>query len=80
MGMNRLDCSNMSIFMDDDGINNIKFYKQPDGNFLPMSKIKEESKLLRYFYWRESERPKAVEDIYYWTPVPDYILKRRQSR
>lgn len=80
MGMNRLDCSNMSIFMDDDGINNIKFYKQPDGNFLPMAKVKENSKLLRYFYWREDERPKTVEDIYHWTPVPDYIIRRRQSR
>lgn len=80
MGMNRLDCSNMSIFMDEDGINNIKFYKKPDGMFLPMAKVSEDMKLLRYFYWRENERPKTVEDIYNWTPVPDYIIRRRQSR
>ncbi len=80
MGMNRLDCSNMSIFIDSEGINNIKFYQKPDGIFLPMAKVSSEMKLLRYFYWRESERPKTEDDIFNWTPVPSYILLRRQSR
>ena len=80
MGMNRLDCSNMSIFIDSNGINNIKFYNQPDGTFLPMSKVTTDMKLLRYFYWREDERPQTVADIFKWTPVPDYIIKRRKSR
>lgn len=80
MGMNRLDCSNMSIFVDKNGINNIKFYKQPDGTFLPMSKVTERSKLLRHFYWRADERPQSVDDIFNWTEVPDYIVKRRRSR
>ncbi|MFT6802421.1 MAG: lipopolysaccharide assembly outer membrane protein LptD (OstA) [Salibacteraceae bacterium] len=80
MGMNRLDCSSMSIFIDSDGINNIKFYNQPDGVFLPMSKITEQLKLLRYFYWRANERPQSIKDIFNWTAVPDYIIKRRRSK
>lgn len=80
MGMNRLDCSNMSVFIDSLGINNIKFYQKPDGLFLPMAKVSSEMKLLRYFYWREDERPKTVADIFNWEPVPEYIIRRRQSR
>lgn len=80
MGMNRLDCSNMSIFVDSAGINNIKFYKQPDGVFLPMSKVTPELKLLRYFYWREDERPQSVSDIFTWKEVPDYVKMRRRMK
>ena len=80
MGMNRLDCSNMSIFIDSVGINNIKFYNQPDGTFFPMKEVTLEMKLLRYFYWRMDERPENVADIFKWTPVPDYVVKRRRSR
>ncbi len=80
MGMNRLDCSNMSIFVDSTGINNIKFYKQPDGTFFPMKEITLEMKLLRHFYWRTEERPLTVDDIFNWTDVPDHVLNRRRSR
>jgi len=80
MGMNRLDCSNMSIFIDSLGINNIKFYNQPDGTFFPMKDVTLEMKLLRYFYWRIEEKPNKVEDIFNWTEVPDHVVRRRQSR
>ena len=80
MGMNRLDCSNMSIFIDSIGINNIKFYKQPDGTFFPMRDITLEMKLLRNFYWRISERPISKKDIFTWKEVPDYVRNRRRSR
>ncbi|MGB1004540.1 MAG: OstA-like protein [Salibacteraceae bacterium] len=80
MGMNRLDCSNMSIFVDSNGINNIKFYKQPDGVFIPMSKVTDDKKLLRYFYWRIDERPESEKDIFIWKEVPDYIVKRRRRK
>lgn len=80
MGMNRLDCSNMSIFTDSAGVNNIKFYGQPDGTFFPMKDVTLEMKLLRYFYWRMDEKPNSVEDIFHWAEVPDYVVKRRQSR
>jgi lipopolysaccharide export system protein LptA len=80
MGMNRLDCSNMSIFIDSSGINNIKFYNQPDGTFFPMKDITLEMKLLRYFYWRIEERPNSLEDIFNWTEVPPHVVNRRRSR
>jgi hypothetical protein len=80
MGMNRLDCSNMSIFVDSAGINNIKFYKQPDGTFFPMKEITVEMKLLRHFYWRIEERPLTIEDIFNWTDVPDRVVNRRRSK
>ena len=80
MGMNRLNCSNMSLFIDDHGIDNIKFYKNPSGTFFPMKDVTLEMKLLRYFYWRIDERPTSIEAIFNWTDVPDYITNRRRSR
>lgn len=80
MGMNRLDCSNMSIFIDSVGIHSIKFYNQPDGTFFPMKDVTYEMKLLRHFYWRIAERPESEKAIFHWTEVPEYVIKRRQSR
>ena len=80
MGMNRLNCSNMSLFIDNHGIDNIKFYKKPSGTFFPMKDVTLEMKLLRYFYWRIDERPTCINDIFNWKEVPDYITNRRRSR
>lgn len=80
MGMNRLTCSNMSIFIDSLGIDNIKFYNKPSGTFFPMKNVTLEMKLLRYFYWRIDERPLEIDDIFHWTDVPDHITNRRRSR
>lgn len=80
MGMNRLDCSNMSIYVDSLGINNIKFFKQPDGTFHPMKEVKPDMQILRHFYWRIDERPAKREDIFHWKEVPERIAKRSKGK
>lgn len=80
MGMNRLNCSNMSIFISEGGMDNIKFYNQPEGTFFPMKDVTLEMKLLRHFYWRINEKPQSIEDIFHWTEVPEYVINRRTSR
>lgn len=80
MGMNRLNCSNMSMYMTNNKIDRIMFYTQPDGTFLPMEKVTYEMKLLRHFYWRIDEKPTCIDDIFRWTDVPEYIVNRKRSR
>jgi lipopolysaccharide export system protein LptA len=80
MGMNRLDCSNMSIFVDSLGINSIKFFKKPDGTFYPMNDVKDEMKILRHFYWRIDERPFNRKAIFNWVEIPDRVSKTRKKK
>lgn len=80
MGMNRLDCSKMSIFLDSATIDNIKFYQQPDGVFYPMKQLKPSMKLLRFFYWRAEERPVNRAAIFHWTDVPSHVRNRREGK
>ena len=79
MGMNRLDCSKMSIYIDSLGIDHIKFYNQPDGTFYPLKKVTPELKFLRYFYWRLDEKPNTKDEIFHWTEVPEYVRLKRNS-
>lgn len=64
MGMNRLECSNMTIHLIDNGIQRIHFYVKPDATFFPLEGLQDSDMLLRNFSWRELERPKKRKDIF----------------
>lgn len=68
MGMNRLECSNMLIFIDSNQIDNIRFYVKPDAVLYPLDDLTDELMFFRHFEWREKERPKRREDIHIWIP------------
>lgn len=70
-GMNRLDCSNMTIFMDSGRIDNIRFYVKPDAILYPIKDLTEELIFYDGFKWREAERPKTRYGIYFWEPVTE---------
>ncbi len=66
MGMNRLECSDMTINILDNEIEDIRFYDKPKGTFYPPKDFEEQIMFFRYFHWRESERPQKKEDIFIW--------------
>ncbi len=70
MGMNRLDCSEMKIMMNDNQIQDITFYVSPVGVFEPMKDVKPENQKLRNFIWLEYLQPKSREDIFVWITEP----------
>ncbi len=70
-GMNRLNCSNMTIFMDSGQIDNIRFYIKPDAVLYPIKDLTEELIFYDGFKWRESERPKTRYGIYFWEPMTE---------
>ncbi len=57
IGMNQIICSNMKIIFKDNQVHDIRFYSNPDGNFVPPHELKEEDKKLEGFAWRIKERP-----------------------
>jgi hypothetical protein len=77
MGMNYLQCSNMSIFIDSNNIDNIRFYNKPEGTFYPIKDVTEEMRYLRYFQWRSAERPRDIREIFpfeMWQKLPNSYL------
>lgn len=67
-GMNRLDCSNMTIYMDSGQIDNIRFYVKPDAILYPIKDLTEELIFYEGFKWRAAERPQTRKGIYFWEP------------
>lgn len=55
---------NIFITMNNNEIETIDFNIKPSGNTYPPSKFLEKDKLLKGFIWRETERPKKMEDIF----------------
>lgn len=62
MGVNRIICSNITIRFKEGKVNNMSFYTQPDGRFIPPHEIKEEDIKLKGFVWKDSEKP-AKSDV-----------------
>jgi lipopolysaccharide export system protein LptA len=61
IGMNRIVCTNMKIGFLDDQVNDIRFYTNPDGKFIPPHELKDDIKKLEGFAWRSEERPTKTE-------------------
>lgn len=61
MGLNRIICSNITIRFKDGKVNNLSFYVQPEGRFIPPHEIKEEDLQLKGFAWKEKEKPTKSE-------------------
>lgn len=66
IGMNRAKSSDISIFIENNKIDNILFVKKPDAKLTPLIEIEEEMLYLKGFKWLESSRPKNKMDIFYW--------------
>ncbi|RYF71451.1 MAG: hypothetical protein EOO39_13940, partial [Cytophagaceae bacterium] len=56
-GMNRVDCSKMTIDFLKGRVGNIRFYGSPDGALTPPKLLTEEKKKLDGFRWRVGEKP-----------------------
>ncbi len=56
-GMNRVDCSKMTIDFKKGRVGNIRFYGSPDGALIPPKLLTEEKKKLDGFRWRVGEKP-----------------------
>ncbi len=57
MGMNKGDCSDITISIKDRKIRKINLKKKPDSFFIPMKKTDGETKKLPQFHWRIQEKP-----------------------
>ena len=64
VGMNHAVCSNMTLMVHDNKVDQITFRDQPDAVLYPMDDINPKLRLLTGFRWEEKLRPKKVKDIF----------------
>ena len=59
--MNKLECSNMTIYFENSLVTELRTYKDVDGNFVPPVEIREPEKRLRGFNWKGETKPKLLD-------------------
>ena len=64
-GMNKTECSDIVIYLDDKSISKITFITNPDSVFYPMDKINPKDRILKGFKWLNKDRPLKKEDVFY---------------
>jgi len=63
IGINRADCSKLMIWLNEEKVESISFYYQPDAQLYPPGDLSPSEALLKDFIWRGIERPLKIQDI-----------------
>ena len=66
LGLNYIVCSDLKLNFENNEINNIIFYKNPIAKMIPPHEIKEKDLYIKSFEWREEEKPKISDVVYYF--------------
>ncbi len=69
VGVNRADCSEMSIYVDDNKIIKVAMHRKPTGALHPVSKAVQTDRFLKSFFWDDVNRPLKFDDIFFWPPA-----------
>jgi lipopolysaccharide export system protein LptA len=64
IGINRMETNEMKIFLEDNQIEELRFYDYPDGKFWADSELPLNDRLLKDFRWLDAYRPKQISDIF----------------
>jgi lipopolysaccharide export system protein LptA len=64
LGVNRADCSNLSISIKENEVEGIRFYDKPEATLYPPLDLPPKEALLKDFRWRGEEQPLSVEDLF----------------
>lgn len=78
-GMNHIRCSDITIRLKNQKLQNIVFRRQPIGTMYPLKDADEVSLLLGNFRWDEANRPRKREDIFIWN-APEPVDVSTQNR
>lgn len=79
LGVNRAECSNMTIYLKNKQVDQIRMRVSPTGTMNPLVLVGEKELRLEGFYWLEDYRPKRKEDIFFWEALPAFDRGEDQS-
>jgi lipopolysaccharide export system protein LptA len=63
LGVNKAECSNMSIRFKDNKVQKVNFLVKPDAVFSPLDKVEKEELTLKGFTWRIQLQPKSKQYV-----------------
>ena len=63
-GVNRADCSDLTIYIEENKVKGISLLNQPDGTLYPIKELSLNELRLKGFSWFDDKRPKTKEDIF----------------
>ena len=66
IGLNYIICSDLKLNFENNEIKKIIFYDNPIAKMIPPHEIKEENLYIKSFEWRESEKPKINDIVFYF--------------
>jgi lipopolysaccharide export system protein LptA len=70
VGVNRADCSGLTIFVDDNRITKVVMRGSPTGGLHPLSKAAPGDRTLERFFWDDTNRPANRQEIFYKASPP----------
>ena len=62
-GVNKIECSDIVIYLKSNDIQRISFLNQPKGGFIPLKDATPSDEVLEGFIWRGSEKPTSIESL-----------------
>lgn len=65
-GVNKADCSNMMIYVEDSKVKRIALINKPDATLFPIKELPPQELKLKNFMWYGEKRPLVKEDIFDW--------------
>ncbi|MCI5059076.1 MAG: hypothetical protein MRY83_23385, partial [Flavobacteriales bacterium] len=74
IGMNRADGEDMDLYIDDNKVKKIVIKKPSPSTLFPLEELKKDDLKLPGFKWRDAERPKKWDDIFYWEEENSNLL------
>lgn len=64
IGVNRADCSDLVIFINENEVTGITLIKEPDGTLFPIHELPVKELRLKGFKWQDRFRPKSKDDLF----------------
>jgi lipopolysaccharide export system protein LptA len=61
VGMNKIICSDITLFFENQKLKDASFLVNPEGDFIPPHELKEPDKKLKGFVWHGNQRPKLAD-------------------
>ncbi|WP_109829606.1 OstA-like protein [Reichenbachiella versicolor] len=77
VGMNKIFCSKMRMRFENNDLNNISFYTNPEAKFIPPHELKQAIVFLEGFNWRIEERPEKSDVATYYKEVEKVETKEK---
>jgi lipopolysaccharide export system protein LptA len=79
IGINRMETNEMKMFLQENEIEELRFYDYPDGKLWSDTELPMSDRLLKDFRWLDTYRPKQIEDIF-TNPIPREKEKRNEEQ